>query len=80
MLLAPAARAGQLPAAVAVAVTAAEREQRVTRLPLPPLSAAEARELVGASAGAVYDDSGGNPFYLEQLARGRGAASGCAPR
>jgi ATP/maltotriose-dependent transcriptional regulator MalT len=75
VLLAPAARAGQLPAAVAVAVTAAEREQRVTRLPLPPLSAAEARELVGASAGAVYNDSGGNPFYLEQLARGRGAAS-----
>ena len=52
----------------------------MTRLRLAPLSAAEARELVGASAGAVYDDSGGNPFYLEQLARGRGAAGGELPR
>jgi tetratricopeptide (TPR) repeat protein len=41
---------------------------------LDPLSAAEARELLGdavetAAAANLYQESGGNPFYLEQLAR-----------
>ena len=72
VLLAVAARAGQLPPAL---------RGRDTRLRLGPLNEAEARELVGASADAVYGDSGGNPFYLEQLARGRGtAAAGGAVR
>ena len=75
VLLAVAARAGRWPPVLEVAIAAAEREQRATRLALAPLSAAEARELVGADAGSVYGDSGGNPFYLEQLARGRGAAA-----
>jgi DNA-binding CsgD family transcriptional regulator len=66
VLLAVAGRTGQLPPSLTAA--------HVTRLRLGPLSAAEASELVGASAGAVYEDSGGNPFYLEQLARGHGAA------
>jgi DNA-binding NarL/FixJ family response regulator len=64
VLLAVAARAGQLPAPLAGG----------TRLRLGPLTEAEARELVGASVDAVYGDSGGNPFYLEQLARGRDSA------
>ena len=64
VLLAVAARAGQLPPALAGG----------PRLRLGPLNEAEARELVGASADAVYGDTGGNPFYLEQLARGRGSA------
>ena len=38
-------------------------------LALAPLSEAEAVELVGAAAPAVYPEAGGNPFYLEQLAR-----------
>jgi ATP/maltotriose-dependent transcriptional regulator MalT len=75
VLLAAAARAGGLAPAVAVAVAAAQREERVTRLGLAPLSPAEARQLVGAGAAAVYEASGGNPFYLEQLARGHAAAS-----
>jgi len=77
VLLAVAARAGQLPPALATAPG--------TRLRLGPLNEAEARELVGARADAVYGDSGGNPFYLEQLARGgdpaRPGGRGCvAPR
>ncbi len=65
VLLAISARAGRLAPALVAAVGAG----RVTRLALAPLTAAEARELVGARAAAVYADSGGNPFYLEQLAR-----------
>ena len=49
------------------------RSRRARALRLGPLNEAEARELVGATADAVYGDSGGNPFYLEQLARGRDA-------
>jgi DNA-binding CsgD family transcriptional regulator len=68
VLLVLATRTGRFPA------------ERTTRIPVGPLSEAEARELVGAGADAVYADSGGNPFYLEQLVRAGGedavAASG----
>jgi DNA-binding CsgD family transcriptional regulator len=40
---------------------------------LAPLDPDEAAELVGQRAGALYAASGGNPFYLEQLARASGA-------
>ena len=56
-------------------LAAALREDRAASAsPLGPLSPSEAEELVGAGADAVYADSGGNPFYLEQAAscrRGR---------
>ena len=44
---------------------------RPTRLELGALTPDEARELVGPerSGDALYAESGGNPFYLEQLAR-----------
>jgi DNA-binding CsgD family transcriptional regulator/tetratricopeptide (TPR) repeat protein len=74
-LLALAARESQVPQPVATALAAAAREDRATRLALTPLSEAEAVELVGGQAAALYRDSGGNPFYLEQLARFRGNAS-----
>jgi len=68
VLLVLATRTGQFPL------------ERATVLRVGPLSSAEARELVGAGADAVYADSGGNPFYLEQLVRAGGegavAASG----
>ena len=64
VLLALAARSGQMPAALGP----------VPRLRVGPLSEAEARELVGAEAASVYGDSGGNPFYLEQLVRAGGRA------
>ena len=41
---------------------------------LEPLSEAQAAELLAgvepASVAAIYRQGGGNPFYLEQLARG----------
>ena len=69
VLLALATRTGQLPLVLTRALAAA----RPVRLAPGPLGEPEARELVGESAATVYADSGGNPFYLEQLARGRGA-------
>jgi len=47
-----------------------------TRLDLGPLTAAEAQTLMdpgldGSMRAALYRESGGNPFYLEQLLRGR---------
>ena len=78
VLIAVAARSGQWSPVLEVEITAAQREQRATRLELAPLSAAEAHALVGVDADAVYDESGGNPFYLEQLARGRGVGRSAA--
>jgi DNA-binding NarL/FixJ family response regulator len=63
VLLALATRTGQFPL------------ERATVIRVGPLSSAEARELVGAGADAVYADSGGNPFYLEQLVRAGGEGS-----
>ena len=76
VLLAVAAREGQIPATVAAALSSAMAEDRVTRLALAPLSEAEAAELVGDTAAAIYEQTGGNPFYLEQLARVRPGAGG----
>jgi ATP/maltotriose-dependent transcriptional regulator MalT len=69
VLLAVAAREGQLPRAMAAALSAALREDRLTRVVPAPLSQEEAAELVGEAAATIYPQTGGNPFYLEQLAR-----------
>jgi DNA-binding CsgD family transcriptional regulator/tetratricopeptide (TPR) repeat protein len=69
VLLAVAAREGQVPRALAGALSAALREDRLTRLVPAPLSPGEAAELVGDAATTIYPQTGGNPFYLEQLAR-----------
>ncbi len=53
------------------------RGERVVQLTPGPLSRREAIELVGRDAAAIYSESGGNPFFLEQLARaGAGAGVG----
>ena len=52
------------------------REGRAAALDLVPLSEAEAAELLGDGAPAVYARAGGNPFYLEQLARAGGPRRG----
>jgi DNA-binding CsgD family transcriptional regulator len=86
VLLAVTAREGQTPPVLAAAVGAALREDRVVPVALAPLTAEEAAQLVGDAASAVYEQSGGNPFYLEQLARSSAAGdarptvrSGAAP-
>jgi tetratricopeptide (TPR) repeat protein len=70
VLIALALRPRQLPARLSGALERADRAGVLTRLELGPLTADEARELLSAEvSGAVYRDSGGNPFYLQQLAR-----------
>jgi DNA-binding CsgD family transcriptional regulator len=69
MLIALAFRAGQVPNALLAALEAAGRDGLVTPIELGPLTQAEADALLGASHPALYEHSGGNPFYLEELAR-----------
>ena len=69
VLLAVAGRTGRLPATLATALAGALSEQRLTLLDPGALSPDEAGELVGPAAAAIYATAGGNPFYLEQLAR-----------
>ena len=59
---------------LSTALERAERGEALTRIELGALSPEEARELLGAAAehadvSVLYEESGGNPFYLEQLAR-----------
>jgi ATP/maltotriose-dependent transcriptional regulator MalT len=64
-------RSGQADPALATAVEGALREGKVELIELGPLAPEDAAKLVGgAKADGLYDSSGGNPFYLLQLARG----------
>jgi DNA-binding CsgD family transcriptional regulator len=81
VLLALAARPGQLPERLAVALERALRQETLTRIEVNALTLVEARELLGDSvdasaAAALYEASGGNPLYLEQLARSLDRAEG----
>jgi ATP/maltotriose-dependent transcriptional regulator MalT len=84
VLLVLGARPRQLPERLASALERAHRDGTLSRIELGPLNREEARELLGGRAedpliAELYDDSGGNPFYLEQLARApgrRGTAGG----
>jgi predicted ATPase/DNA-binding CsgD family transcriptional regulator len=74
VLIALAARPRQLPPRLAAALDRAHRGGAIARLELRALTRGEAAELLGdgvdaAAAGALYEESGGNPFYLEQLVR-----------
>ena len=74
VLLALAVRPRQVPERLAVALERAHRAGTLTRIELGTLTPGEAQELLGvvgngAAATALYDECGGNPFYLEQLAR-----------
>jgi ATP/maltotriose-dependent transcriptional regulator MalT len=56
------------------ALERASRARALTRIELGALAPEEARELLGDTARlgdvtVLYEESGGNPFYLEQLAR-----------
>jgi DNA-binding CsgD family transcriptional regulator/tetratricopeptide (TPR) repeat protein len=68
-------RPAQVPRVLGAALAAALREQEGRRLDLAALSADSARELLGptvaiATQDLLYRESGGNPFFLLQLARG----------
>jgi ATP/maltotriose-dependent transcriptional regulator MalT len=85
VLIAVAARPRQLPERLAAALERAHRSDALVRAELDPLTRDEAAELLGESVTAtvatdLHRESGGNPFYLEQLARvpQRGAAAGGA--
>ena len=74
VLLAVALRPRQLDEGFGGALERARGAGVVTRLELGALSADEARQLLSASvtgavAEALYEESAGNPFYLQQLAR-----------
>lgn len=67
-------RPNQGPTRLAGALDRALRDGELTRIALEPLTSAEAAALLGRESAdplteALYEESGGNPFYLEQLAR-----------
>jgi DNA-binding NarL/FixJ family response regulator len=74
VLLALGARPRQLPASLASALERGLRAGTLTRIELGALSREQTGELLGRSdddplTAALYEESGGNPFYLEQLVR-----------
>ena len=84
VLIVLAARPRQRSPRLSAVLERAHREGGLTRMELRPLSPPEARAFLGdardpSEADALYEESGGNPFYLQQLARalepGGGAAS-----
>src|SRR6266540_1873804 len=87
VLIALAVRPRQTPERLSAPLERAHRGGALTRIELGALSPAEARAFLGealdpAEAAALYEESGGNPFYLQQLARALdltvGAASAAA--
>src|SRR3989440_11376917 len=67
----------QVPERLLAPLERAHRAATLKRIELAALTALEARELLGeqgagADAAVLYHESGGNPFYLEQLARSVG--------
>jgi DNA-binding NarL/FixJ family response regulator len=73
------------PAAAPGRLTPALDAAGVTRIALGPLGRQDADALLGARAdpasrATIYEESGGNPLFLEQLARHGGPAAAGAPR
>jgi ATP/maltotriose-dependent transcriptional regulator MalT len=76
VLIALAVRPRQAPERLSAALERAHHGGILARVEVGALTRDEARELLGKAvaetvASALYDESGGNPFYLEQLARSR---------
>ena len=74
VLIALAVRPRQMPERLSSALEQAHRLGILDRLELGALTRREAREFLGdsvedAASIDLYEESGGNPFYLEQLAR-----------
>ena len=73
VLIVAAVRPRQAPERLSAALERGRRSGTIVRIELGALTRLEARELLDASideptAAALYEESGGNPFYLEQLA------------
>src|SRR5215831_19089781 len=84
VLTAVALRPCQLPDRLSAAFERAYRAAALTCIELGALMPDEAREFLGETIGAaeatvLYEESGGNPFYLEQLARSPERASAVTP-
>jgi predicted ATPase len=84
MLLVLAARPTELAPRLLSALDEAQRRGRARHVELLPLSRAEAEELLGAgldrpASERLYAESGGNPFYLEQLAAAARRGTPLAP-
>ena len=80
VLLAMGARPRQIPDRLAAALERADRQDGLARLELRSLPRAAAGELLGDDVGReradeLYEEAGGNPFYLQQLARSHGAGA-----
>ena len=74
VLIALAFRAGQVPGSLLAALDASGRDGMLSEIRLGPLTEDEVDALLGADLPAaarplLYRQSGGNPFYLEELAR-----------
>ncbi len=81
VLVAVAFRPSQVSPRLEASLSTATREGRAERLELCPLTEEEADELLGpgidrASRDEIYRESGGNPFYLGELARAIGQGPG----
>ncbi len=84
VLLAMASRPRQTPDRLSAALERAHRAGRLVRLELGALTLGEAHELLGHGvdttvANELYEEAGGNPFYLEQLVRSLDRATVAAP-
>src|SRR5512132_2536942 len=83
VLMVFAIRPRQMPDRLSAALERAYREGVLTRIELGALSQVEARAFLGEAidavqATALYEESGGNPFYLQQLARALELTGGAA--
>jgi DNA-binding CsgD family transcriptional regulator/tetratricopeptide (TPR) repeat protein len=81
VLVVMAARPRQGPDRLAAAFERAERQGGLARLELSGLPRDAAGELLGGEvarerADALFEEAGGNPFYLQQLARSHGNGGG----
>jgi ATP/maltotriose-dependent transcriptional regulator MalT len=80
VLVALAHRSASTPPMLTMVLDSVAREPYATRLTLEPLAAAEAALLLEdapeTARASIIQDSGGNPFYIEQLLRARRAERG----
>jgi predicted ATPase len=69
VLVAVALRPRQVPERLSASLERSIADGSAIGLDVGALTREEARDLLGELADSVYDESGGNPFYLQQLAR-----------